>query len=134
MFQEDSNIKVALLSVTAMGTGFTLTAASTVIFAELHWTPAVLMQAEDRSHRIGQKNSVNIHYLIGDNTLDPIMLRQLERKIGTVSKVLDGESDDFNIEKVPKGELGSFSKQTVEFKSNNKRITDYFGTQAPGKR
>lgn len=45
MFQEDSSIKVALLSVTAMGTGFTLTAASTVIFAELHWTPAVLIQA-----------------------------------------------------------------------------------------
>lgn len=66
-----------MLSVTAMGTGFTLTAASTVIFAELHWTPAILIQAEDRSHRIGQKNAVNIHYLIGDNTLDPIMLRQL---------------------------------------------------------
>ena len=45
LFQEDSNIKVALQSVTAMGTGFTLTAASTVIFAELHWTPAVLIQA-----------------------------------------------------------------------------------------
>lgn len=77
LFQEDSNIKAALLSVTAMGTGFTLTAASTVIFAELHWTPAILMQAEDRSHRIGQKSAVNIHYLIGDSTLDPIMLRQL---------------------------------------------------------
>jgi SWI/SNF-related matrix-associated actin-dependent regulator of chromatin subfamily A-like protein 1 len=33
MFQEDSSVRVALLSVTAMGTGFTLTAASTVIFA-----------------------------------------------------------------------------------------------------
>ena len=77
LFQEDSNIKVAILSVTAMGTGFTLTAASTVIFAELYWTPATLIQAEDRTHRIGQKNAVNIHYLIGDNTLDPIMLRQL---------------------------------------------------------
>lgn len=77
LFQEDFSIKVALLSVTAMGTGFTLTAASTVIFTELHWTPAILIQAEDRSHRIGQKNAVNIHYLIGDNTLDPIMLRQL---------------------------------------------------------
>ena len=33
LFQNDPNIKVALLSITAMGTGFTLTAASTVIFA-----------------------------------------------------------------------------------------------------
>jgi SWI/SNF-related matrix-associated actin-dependent regulator 1 of chromatin subfamily A len=68
---------VALLSLTAAGVGFTLTAASVVIFAELHWTPAVLLQAEDRTHRIGQRNSVNIHYLIGDKTLDPILLRQL---------------------------------------------------------
>ena len=75
-----------------MGTGFTLTAASTVIFAELHWTPAMLIQAQDRTHRIGQQNSVNVHYLIGDNTLDPIMLRQLERKVGTVSKLLNAES------------------------------------------
>ena len=72
-----------------MSTGFTLTAASTVIFAELHWTPAMLIQAQDRTHRIGQQNSVNVHYLIGDNTLDPIMLRQLERKVGTVSKLLN---------------------------------------------
>lgn len=76
-FQEESIIKVALLSMTAMGVGFTLTAASTVLFAELHWTPAVLIQAEDRTHRIGQKNAVNIHYLIGDETLDGLMLRQL---------------------------------------------------------
>lgn len=108
MFQDDSNIKVALLSITAMGTGFTLTAASTVIFAELHWTPAMLIQAEDRTHRIGQQNAVNIHYLIGDGTLDPIMLRQLERKVGTVSKVLDGESETMNIEVLPKGEMGKF--------------------------
>ena len=90
-FQNESAIRAAVLSVTASGLGFTLTAASTVIFAELHWTPATLIQAEDRCHRITQKKSVNVHYLIADNTLDPLLLRQLERKIGTVGKVLDGE-------------------------------------------
>jgi SWI/SNF-related matrix-associated actin-dependent regulator of chromatin subfamily A-like protein 1 len=99
---------VAILSITALGTGFTLTAASTVIFAELFWTPAVLIQAEDRTHRIGQQQSVNIHYLVGDKTLDPIMLRQLERKIGTVARVLDGEAESLNMEVMGLGEMGKF--------------------------
>ncbi|XP_016551710.1 SWI/SNF-related matrix-associated actin-dependent regulator of chromatin subfamily A-like protein 1 isoform X3 [Capsicum annuum] len=53
-FQEKETIKAAVLSIKAGGIGLTLTAASTVIFAELSWTPGDLIQAEDRAHRIGQ--------------------------------------------------------------------------------
>lgn len=44
-FQADPEIRLAILSVTACGQGITLTAAADVAFAELHWTPSVLLQA-----------------------------------------------------------------------------------------
>ena len=51
-FQTDKRCKVVLLSIMAAGTGITLTRSSQVIFAEMYYVPGVLLQAEDRAHRI----------------------------------------------------------------------------------
>lgn len=115
-FQEDDRIKVALLSITAAGVGLTLTAASTVVFAELHWTPGMMIQAEDRAHRIGQKNAVNCHYLIGDNTLDDMLYRFLDKKINNVSSFVDGKGEKLTMESMSKGQKG---KVTTNDDSNS---------------
>lgn len=79
-FQCDSCIRCALLSITACCTGLTLTAASTIVFAELSWTPSVMLQAEDRAHRIGQVNPVNIYYMHAKDTVDDVAMQLLSQK------------------------------------------------------
>ena len=47
-FQADPGVVAAIVGITAAGVGLSFTAAAFVIFAELHWTPGCILQAEDR--------------------------------------------------------------------------------------
>uniref|UniRef100_A0A7C9D976 DNA helicase n=1 Tax=Opuntia streptacantha TaxID=393608 RepID=A0A7C9D976_OPUST len=96
-FQEKESIKAAVLSIKAGGVGLTLTAASTVIFAELSWTPGDLIQAEDRAHRIGQVSSVNVYYLIANDTVDDIIWDVVQSKLENLGQVLDGVEKTLHI-------------------------------------
>uniref|UniRef100_A0A0A0L604 Helicase C-terminal domain-containing protein n=2 Tax=Cucumis sativus TaxID=3659 RepID=A0A0A0L604_CUCSA len=87
----------AVLSIKAGGVGLTLTAASTVIFAELSWTPGDLIQAEDRAHRIGQVSSVNIHYLLANDTVDDIIWDVVQSKLENLGQMLDGEENTLEV-------------------------------------
>jgi SWI/SNF-related matrix-associated actin-dependent regulator 1 of chromatin subfamily A len=88
-FQTNDFLRFAVLSITACGVGLTLTAASTIIFAELSWTPWVMIQAEDRAHRIGQDKPVNIYYLHAKDTVDDVILQMLHDKSQIVHDILD---------------------------------------------
>jgi len=85
--------QVAVLSMLAAGTGITLTAASHVIFAELYWVPGVLLQSEDRVHRIGQSNPCHIQYVICENTLDSYIYKSIQHKLNTIDGCLDQRKD-----------------------------------------
>ncbi|MGI9184829.1 MAG: DEAD/DEAH box helicase [Solirubrobacteraceae bacterium] len=70
--------------------GITLTRASNVAFLELEWTPAMHDQAEDRCHRIGQRDAVTAWYLLAAGTIDERMARLIQSKRAHVAAVTDG--------------------------------------------
>ncbi|GAY35520.1 hypothetical protein CUMW_016790 [Citrus unshiu] len=96
-FQEKDDVNAAVLSMKAGGVGLTLTAASTVIFAELSWTPGDLIQAEDRAHRIGQVSSVNVYYLLANDTVDDIVWDVVRSKLENLGQVLDGHENSLEV-------------------------------------
>ena len=102
-FQNNEKCKVAILSIVAASTGITLTSANLVIFAELTWTPSIMIQAEDRAHRIGQNNDfVDIKYLYGPETLDDFILDRLQKKLTIVSTTLDDKKEILGVKADPK--------------------------------
>jgi ATP-dependent helicase STH1/SNF2 len=72
----DSPYFIFLLSTRAGGLGLNLATADTVIIFDSDWNPMMDAQAQDRAHRIGQKNEVRVFRLL---TTSPIEERILSR-------------------------------------------------------
>jgi SNF2 family DNA or RNA helicase len=78
-FQEGRR-RIFLGTTAAGGEGITLTAASTVIFLDRDWRPSRNRQAEDRLHRAGQKNAVQVIDIVADGTIDQGRNQKIEDK------------------------------------------------------
>ena len=87
--------KLMIAGLRAGNVGINLTRAKYVIFAELDWSPAIHRQAEDRLHRIGQKNTVFAYYLIGNGTLDDHVANILVDKSYEIDEIMDESAEDY---------------------------------------
>ncbi len=89
-FQDSGGPSLIVASTRVAAQGITLTRASNVAFLELEWTPAIHDQAEDRCHRIGQRDAVTAWYLLAADTIDETMARLIQSKRAIVAAVTDG--------------------------------------------
>jgi SWI/SNF-related matrix-associated actin-dependent regulator 1 of chromatin subfamily A len=88
LFQDKTSIAF-VGQIIAAGTGITLTSGTCCVFVETDWNPGNNIQAEDRIHRIGQKQSVNIYYLSARNSLDYAINNLLISKAETIKNIME---------------------------------------------
>ncbi|TGY46496.1 DEAD/DEAH box helicase [Clostridium perfringens] len=93
-FNEDSNIKVFLISLKAGGVGLNLISASVVIHFDPWWNPAVEDQATDRAHRFGQENKVEVIKLVAKDTIEEKIVLMQEDKRELIQSLMDGKTMD----------------------------------------
>lgn len=111
-FQADPKARVIVLNLQAGGVGITLTAGSDVVFVQMGWTPAEHDQAEDRCHRIGQKNNVQAWYLLASGTIDEDIYDLVDAKRAVVDAVTEGD------EIAQESLIKDLMKRLIEKKSN----------------
>ncbi|QDP54815.1 MAG: hypothetical protein Unbinned3891contig1000_13 [Prokaryotic dsDNA virus sp.] len=97
IFQTNPRHRLLVGNIKAAGIGVTLHASSNLVFLDLPWSPGDLMQAEDRIHRIGQKDRVLIQYLLALGTVEENLMKLLRTKSRVLNNVLNGGSTDTDL-------------------------------------
>lgn len=104
-FKTDGDVLIG--SIKALGTGYTITEASNIIFLDLPWTYADMVQAVDRAHRIGQENKVTVISLLAKNTVDEKIYKIVKKKEDLFNDLMKGKDiKGVNRKKLTKRLLG----------------------------
>lgn len=88
-FMENDDCKILIATISAAGTGLTLTSATFAIFVDEPYTNAAYEQAADRIYRIGQKNKVTIISLIAKDTIDERVHKIMMKKKHISEAIVD---------------------------------------------
>ncbi|MFT5126943.1 MAG: superfamily II DNA or RNA helicase [Rhodothermales bacterium] len=104
-FQNDDSIGVFLMTLKTGGVGLNLTAADYVFIYDPWWNRAAETQAVDRTHRIGQKNTVFTYKLVTRNSIEEKMLQLQQRKGELLENLVGADS----------ASLKSFTVEDIRF-------------------
>jgi len=84
----NSEIFIFMLSTRAGGLGLNLQTADTVILFDSDWNPQMDLQAQDRAHRIGQKQEVRVFRLVSLNSIEEKILATAMWKLNIDAKII----------------------------------------------
>ena len=95
--------------------GLNLQRANCVVFGELDWSPAVHSQAEDRVHRMGQKDSILCYYLVAPQGSDRDMQDALGLKVSQFVALMGDQTPELSsvqdAQKAAKAHIEAILKQ-----------------------
>lgn len=103
-FNNDNTIDL-VIGTEAMSLGLNLIGADYVINYDDNWSPSIMAQREDRSHRINQKNVVNVINFICRDTIEERIRVVLYDKNKVSAEVLGDQVDEVVLRKLDPKEI-----------------------------
>jgi len=98
-FEADKSIDM-IIGTDAMSMGLNFVAADWVINYDDRWSPSVMAQREDRSHRIGQRNVVTVVNFVCHNTIEERIRKVIYDKNKVTAQVLGDDTDEMILKRL----------------------------------
>ena len=92
-FQNNPDIKVFIGNIQSAGVGLTLVASRVAIFNSFSWVSGDNLQAENRIHRLNQKNDVTIYYQVFSDTFYKEMFDKVRGKQEIIDNIIVSEKN-----------------------------------------
>lgn len=108
------DLRVFVGTIGAAREGITLTASSTVVFIDRAWSPSQNTQAEDRAHRIGQQEAVQVIDIVAKNTVDLGRHQKIAMKRKWLQMLLGDEINELQYVVEELEEYGNFEYEEQE--------------------
>jgi SWI/SNF-related matrix-associated actin-dependent regulator 1 of chromatin subfamily A len=84
------------------------------VFGELDWSPGIHSQCEDRTHRMGQKDSVISYYLVCGNGSDEQMMEALGFKTAQFAGIMGEATESEEDKAIAQVEVGKHLDRVIE--------------------